>query len=371
MKTFFDKPFIQGQKLQNRFLVAPMTRVSATAHGIPTVEMQKYYTAFAKGGFAGIITEGIYTDDLYSRGYFNQPGLTNNEQVSAWQKIVSSVHQYPTMFIAQLMHAGAISQFFVRTKAPSRIIPNGEKMASYGGGAGPFPIPDELTKSDIDKVIDGFVNSAEKAYEAGFNGIELHAANGYLLDQFITPYLNHRTDKYGGSIENRLRIIFQIITAVRARVPESFIVGLRISEGKVNNLTYRWENGANTARAILNHIREWDISYLHVAAEHFGWENECQYEDGSSLTGLAREILTCPVIANGKLHNLKLSQFLLNESLADFFAIGKFALSNPDFPKKVFLGKDLTPFDQGILIDNPSLLSDSKRACYLDIIGEE
>ena len=370
MKTFFDTTFIQGKKLQNRFLVAPMTRVSATPHGIPTVEMQQYYTSFARGGFAGIITEGIYTDDFYSKAYPNQPGLTNNEQLSSWQDIVSSVHQYPTVFIAQLMHAGAISQYSARTKAPSRIIPCGQKMAAYGGGSGQFPVPGELTITEIDNVIEGFVDSAERAYEAGFDGIELHAANGYVLDQFITPYQNLRTDRYGGSVENRLRVIAHIVTEIRTRMPESFIVGLRISEGKVNNLNYRWPGGTTMARAILQQVREWNISYLHVAAEHFGWEHECRYEDGSSLTGLAKEILSCPVIANGQLHNLNLSQLMLDESLTDYFAIGKYALSNPDLPRKVFLGKELTPFDNAMLKDNPSLLSDSKRACYFEMMGK-
>lgn len=365
MKTFFDATFINGRKFGNRFLVAPMTRVSANPDGVPTSEMLNYYTAFAQGGFAGIITEGIYTDVLYSKAYYNQPGLASHEQMLAWQEITRSAHQYPSIFIAQLMHAGAISQFYNKTKAPSRVIPKGEKMADYGGGAGTFPIPEELTKRDIENVIEGFANSAEMAYKAGFDGIELHAANGYLLDQFITPYLNLRTDKYGESIENRLRIIFEILTAIKRKVPEGFILGLRISEGKVNNLSYRWENGAEMARAILNHIRGWGISYLHVAAEHFGWENECQYEDDTSLTGLAREILTCPVIANGKLHDLNLAQSLLDQNLADYFAIGKFALSNPDFPQKLLSGQELTPFDPNTLRRNPSLLSDSKRTEFL------
>src|SRR5690606_18099299 len=121
---------------------------------------------------------------LYSKAYYNQPGLTSHGQMTAWNKITSSVHQYPTIFIAQLMHAGAISQCSARTKAPSRVIPKGEKMANYGGGPGAFPIPEELLKHDIDNLVEGFANSAGNAYEAGFDGIELHAANGYLLDQF-------------------------------------------------------------------------------------------------------------------------------------------------------------------------------------------
>lgn len=108
------------------------------------------------------------------------------------------------------------------------------------------------------------------------------------------------------------------------------------------------------------------IDYLHVAAEHNGWEHEVRYNDGSSLTGLAKKILDCPVIANGKLHDLKLARKLLNTDQADFFAIGKLALSNPDFVNKIVNDESLTPFDPKNLHSNPSLFSDIKRKKYLD-----
>lgn len=356
MKTFFDITTINQTVINNRFFVAPMSRVSADLNGVPSPEMCSYYTSFAEGGFGAIITEGLYTDEFYSRSYPNQPGIINKQQTNAWRDITDRIHQYATVIIAQLMHSGSISQALKTTKAPSRIIPLGEGLAGYGN-TGAFPVPDEMTVEDIRMAVDGFVNAGMNAVAAGFDGIELHAANGYLLDQFITPYLNLRNDHYGGTVKNRLRIIKEIVEGIRDKVPAGFIIGLRISEGKVNNLTYRWEGGSKAARAIMEEIKVIAPDYLHIAAEHFGWQGECIYDDGTTLTGLAKEILSCPVVANGKLHDLALAQQLLNTNQADFLSIGKYALSNPDFVKKAAAGKALIPFDSKIIHPNPSLFS--------------
>jgi 2,4-dienoyl-CoA reductase-like NADH-dependent reductase (Old Yellow Enzyme family) len=366
MKTFFDKVSLKNKTVQNRFMVAPMTRVSADPKGIPTAEMTDYYTAFAAGGFGTIITEGIYTDDAFSKSYPNQPGLVNADQVKGWKTITEKAAGFGSLMIAQLMHAGSISQSLAQTKAPSVIIPLGHKLPHYGGGSGAFPVPESMDKNDIETVIDGFVNAALHAEKAGFGGIEMHAANGYLLDQFITPYLNLRTDEYGGNITNRLRIISQITEKLKKEIPENFIIGLRISEGKVNHLKYRWEGGSETARAILAEISHIPIDYLHVAAEHQGWLDETRYADGSSLSGLAKEMLDVPVIANGKLEDLALAQHLLDTDQADFLAIGKAALANPDFVKRVRNHEALVPFDPRTLFPNPSLFSDEKHKKYLD-----
>lgn len=365
MRSLLDKAYMKGNTLRNRFFVAPMTRVSADLEGNPGIEMLDYYKAFAEGGFGGIITEGIYTDDLFSKAYPTQPGLVNPEQMEAWSDITGAVRENDGFIIAQLMHAGGISQMLSETRAPSKIQPKGKKLASYGGGPGPFPVPEELSTGEIGAIVQGFVNAAKNAVLAGFNGIELHAANGYLLDQFITPYTNQRKDNYGGSVSNRLRIVSEIAQRIHEVVPENFVIGLRISEGKVNDLAYRWEGGSQMAHIILKEIKNFPVDYLHVAAEHAGWLAECRYEDGSSLTGLASEILEIPVIGNGKLHDTVLAQELLDSNQADFFAIGKMALSNPDFVERIQTGQDLKGFDMDSLYPNPSLLSDKTYRKYL------
>ena len=178
--------------MNNRFIVAPMTRITATDDSSATTTMRDYYERFAKGGFGAVITEGIYTDELYSQGYLNQPGLTNNNHVETWKNVVSAVHEHDTAIIAQLMHAGGQSQgnaYTDETVAPSAIPPKGEQLGFYGG-SGTFDVPRALTLDEIEEVRHSFVQAARLAKEAGFDGVEIHGANGYLLDQFLTDYLN-------------------------------------------------------------------------------------------------------------------------------------------------------------------------------------
>jgi 2,4-dienoyl-CoA reductase-like NADH-dependent reductase (Old Yellow Enzyme family) len=337
--------FILGNHLlKNRFVVAPMSRVSATSEGIPTDNMKRYYTAFALGGFSMIITEGLYTDLLYSQAYPNQPGMVTRRQLDAWKSITSSVHRHNVTFIAQLMHAGGISQYLPVTKAPSALQPLGRRMAEYGGGDGIFHLPQEMTDTDIRETIGGFVQSARNAYRAGFNGVEIHAANGYLLDQFLTPYINLRKDRWGGTLQNRFRIIKEIITSIRKEVPEGFIIGLRLSEGKVNHLSYRFPAGAVDAKAILEEVNTVKPDYVHIAAETGNWQRDCTYPDGSSYSGLARQITGVPVIANGGLHQLDIGKKVLLGNHADLLALGSAALADHAWPDKIARGIVPIPF---------------------------
>lgn len=176
---------------------------------------------------------------MYSQAYALQPGLVTPEQVNGWRRVTDAVHTNGGLIIAQLMHAGALSQHLARTIAPSVVQPTGVMMSEYGG-EGPFPLPAEMTREDIRVLTDGFAQAAIYAQQAGFDGVEVHAANGYLLDQLLTPHLNLRTDEYGGAMANRFRVIGDIIRGIQREAPAGFIIGLRLSEGKVNELSYRW-----------------------------------------------------------------------------------------------------------------------------------
>lgn len=341
--------------LRNRFAVAPMSRVSAGFDGVPTANMQTYYEAFALGGFGMIITEGIYTDDIAAQAYPQQPGLVTMAQQQGWKQVTARVKQHGAVFIAQLMHAGAISQHLPNTWAPSAVQPLGKKMQEYGGGDGPFPLPHAMTADEIATVKQGFVEAALHAHAAGFDGVELHAANGYLLDQFMTDYTNLRTDLYGGSIPNRFRILKEIIEAIRAAVPVSFVIGLRLSEGKVNSLHYRWPDGAATAKEVLKEVAAAKPDYVHIAAETGNWAAEATYADGSSYTGLAKQITGVPVIANGGLHQSALAKQVLEEGHADLLAIGKAAMANPDWPLRIQRGESTIPFHPRMIKPNANI----------------
>lgn len=343
------KPIKLWQKnLRNRTAVAPMSRVSSGEEGFATDEMADYYSSFARGGFSFIITEGLFIDEYASQSYKFQPGIATEQQLLSWKKTTQAVHQHDALIIAQLMHGGALSQLLENTLAPSSIQPKGNKLESYGG-SGAFPLPKEMTLGDILKIKNGFVTSAMNAHRAGFDGIEIHGANGYLLDQFITPELNLRKDQYGGNLENRYRIIAEIITEIKNVVPENFIIGLRISEGKVNDLTYRWKKGIETAKELAKEIKKSEPDYIHVAVQTGDWERDSFYENQVSLASVMRSQTQIPVIANGGFHDLTKVKKALKENHADLFAIGKVALADPEWPLKTLNNIPSMPFHKDML----------------------
>lgn len=339
----FETFQLNKRPVKNRTVVAPMSRVSTALDGIPTPAMHDYYEKFARGGFGIIITEGLYTDTIASQSYPNQPGIVTPEQVASWGALTTKIKSHGTLFIAQLMHGGGISQHLQNTLAPSAIQPLGKKMGAYGGGDGPFPLPAEMSVQDIKDIVATHAASAKRAMQAGFDGIEIHAANGYLLDQFLTEYTNQRQDAYG---INKFRIIAEIIAAIKEVVPEDFIIGLRLSEGKVNNFTYRFPGGAVNAKAILEEVKIADPSYVHISGEGGSWAGTGFYETGESFTGLAKQIVQKPVIANGGLQEVAIAKRVLEEGHADFIALAKGALANPDWPQRVYKGEVLNAFER-------------------------
>ncbi len=197
-----------------------MTRVSATADGAATQIMERYYERFAKGGFGLLITEGLYTDTAFSQGYLHQPGLSDDALALSWKPIVESVHSNGARIFAQVMHAGAISQgnrFRANAVGPSAIKPKGEQMAFYYG-KDDYATPAEITDGQIADAIDAFGSAAARAVSVGFDGIEIHGANGYLLDQFLTDTTNKRKDRRGGGPRERMALIVAVVEAVRAKV---------------------------------------------------------------------------------------------------------------------------------------------------------
>lgn len=358
-KSIFDHTNIREKALRNRLVVAPMTRWSADEHGVPTSEMADYYESFSRGGFGMIITEGTYTDALFSQSDLRQPGMVTSGQMEGWKRIVRRVHAHGALVVSQLMHAGALRQMTDRTIGPSAVRPVGARTPEHGGRTGPFPVPAAMSAEDMADIQAGYVRAAHLALEADFDGIEIHAANGYLFDQFTTPHTNLRTDTYGGSTRNRLRFLMEVYQAVRSKMPAGFITGIRISESKVNDLTYRWPGGSETARSIFSILAEIDPDYVHIAAEGGRWDREALYPDGLSSTGIAKSLLKSPVIANGGMHDVTLAERLLNSAQADLVSIGRAAIVNPDWPQKIAAAKPVIPFFKALI--NPSITLDHAR----------
>lgn len=242
-------------KLKNRFALAPMTRVSATEQGCATQAMARYYERFAKGGFGLIITEGSYTDRSFSQGYPFQPGLIDDEQALAWRATTDAVHRHGGAVIAQIMHAGALSQanrFVNKAAGPSAIRPKGEQMAFYYG-EGRYRVPRAMSDKDIAEAIDGFARATRRAVgAAGFDGVEIHGANGYLLDQFLTDYTNQRTDQWGGNVYQRLRLTLDVIAEVKKAAGQA-PVGVRVSQGRSTIFSTNGREANATQRSFLAH----------------------------------------------------------------------------------------------------------------------
>lgn len=348
---------LAGAKLANRLAVAPMTRVSAGEDGTPTEAMNRYYSAFAEGGFGLVITEGTYTDTQYSQGYFFQPGIVSEKHVEAWRPIAESIHAGGARAVMQLMHAGALSQgnrYRTDTAGPSAVRPKGQMMPEYGG-SGPWPTPRAMSDDDIETAVQGFAAAAVNARRAGFDGVEVHAANGYLLDQFLTDYTNLRDDSYGGPVSHRIRLTAQVVERIRALVPdEGFVLGVRLSQTKVNDFQYRWA-GAGDARVVFTSLADVGADYLHIASEGRDWIETARLDDGDTITALAKKVTGLPVIANGGMHDLDQAAQLLEGGHADVLSLGRGALANPDLPNKVAGGHELETFDHAMLQPRASL----------------
>lgn len=231
----FDGYKLGDLDLENRIVMAPMTRCRATADHVPTDLMAAYYAQRAKAGL--IITEGV-SPSINGTGYARIPGLYNEEQVKAWQRVTAAVHAAGGRIFAQLMHTGRTSHPLnmpagARILAPSAVRLSGT-MWTDTEGLQPYPEPAAMTEADIEQALEEFAESSANADRAGFDGVELHAANGYLIDQFLNTATNRRTDQWGGSVANRIRFAVEVARRVAARIGATR-VGIRLSPYGVFN----------------------------------------------------------------------------------------------------------------------------------------
>jgi 2,4-dienoyl-CoA reductase-like NADH-dependent reductase (Old Yellow Enzyme family) len=346
IEILFDETELNDLTLDNRMGLAPMTRISAIADGRATAEMASYYRKFADGGFSVLITEGIYTDTAYSQGYENQPGLVTQEHVESWRDVTSAVHDAGTPMVAQLMHAGAQTQRNPHvedgeTLAPSPVKPSGE-MSDLYGGSGEFPTPQEATADELADAREGFVAAAENARDAGFDGVEVHAANGYLLNEFLAADHNEREDEYGGSVEAQARYPAEVVKAVDDATPDEFVVGVRVSQTMVSDSEYRWPEGEDAAETYFGAFSDAGADYIHVTEPDI---TEPAFDDnGPTLAEAAVEYADTTVIANGGLDDPEAAAQVV-EAGADLVTLATGALANHDWPRRVQEGEPLDDLD--------------------------
>jgi 2,4-dienoyl-CoA reductase-like NADH-dependent reductase (Old Yellow Enzyme family) len=336
--------------LANRAVVAPMTRLSATAEGEVTPQMRRYYEQFARGGWGLVETEATYIDEEHSQCRANQPGLATARQRDAWRTIVDAVHDHGAPFFVQLQHAGALADARNRAGAvaPSAVEPRSKTR---------LPIPRSLTHEGIARIHDHFARAAELAVEAGFDGVELHGANGYLVDQFLTDYTNRRTDDYGGAVANRIRFAVEAVRAIRRVVPPAFPVGVRVSQHKTADPDYTWPGGEADAVTIFAALAEAGATFLHCGGQNAPSRARMS---GAILSGLARRITGVPVMANGGLHQPERARALVASGDADLVSLARGALANTDWPRRVLAGLPLSDFDRAMI--RPAATLDNAEA---------
>lgn len=340
MTTTLFTPITLGKlQLKNRIVMAPLTRCRATGN-VPNALMKEYYRLRAGSGL--IITEGT-SPSANGLGYARQPGLFNDEQVKGWREVTDGVHQAGGKMFIQLMHTGRVShpanmQPNTRILAPSALAAPGE-MWTDASGMQPYPVPAEMSEADIAQAIAEYAASAKHAIEAGFDGIELHGANGYLIDQFLNAATNKRADRWGGSIENRIRFAVEVAKAAAAAIGAERI-GMRISPYGVFNGTAADAEMDAMYELLMTRLNEIGLVYIHVV-DHSSMGAP---EVSPALKAKIRATFKGRYILSGG-YDLARANSDLEASRGDLVAFGRPFISNPDLVEKLKHGTPLTEPD--------------------------
>ncbi|MEG4455285.1 alkene reductase [Microcoleus sp. N9_A1] len=344
MTTQTTSPLLLGTfkigdlSLKNRVVMAPLTRARAGEARMPNALMAEYYTQRASAGL--IITEATVVS-TQANGWLNTPGIYSDEQGEAWKQIVTAVHAHETPIFMQLWHCGRASHssFHQNNQLPvaaSAIKINGEGIHTPLGKQ-PYETPRALETDEISLVVEDYRKAAQRAKMAGFDGVEIHAANGYLIDTFLQTKTNHRNDSYGGTVENRYRFLKEIVEAIITVFPANR-VGVRLSPNGVYN-----DMGSPTYREdflyFARQLNAYDLAYLHlVDGLAFGF-----HELGTPMMiGEFRDVFTGPLVGNCG-YTQEQAETALSSKVADLIAFGRNFISNPDLVERFTNGWPLNP----------------------------
>lgn len=324
-------------KLDNRVVLAPMTRARAGIERMSNDLMAEYYSQRSGAGL--LITEATVVSKQ-GIGWSNSPGIYSDEQGEAWKKVTAAVHDKGSKIFLQLWHCGRASHSAFHdgepAVAPSAIKLNGEYVHTPQGKKD-YETPRELGTHEISGIVEDYKQAAHRAKEAGFDGIEIHSANGYLLDQFLQSKTNKRTDQYGGSLENRSRILQEIVNAVTEIWPANR-VGVRLSpNGNFNDMGS--EDYRETFTYVASQLDKFGLAYLHVMdGLAFGF-----HELGEPMTLQDfRKIFSGPLMGNCG-YTQETAEIAVKGQSADLIAFGRPFISNPDLVDRFRNGWPLAP----------------------------
>jgi N-ethylmaleimide reductase len=334
-------------ELKNRVIMAPLTRMRAIAGDVSNPLAKIYYAQRAGAGL--IITEATQISPI-GKGYPGTPGIYSPEQTQAWKEIVEAVHANGGKIVAQLWHVGRISHSSLHPEqglpeAPSAIAPAGKTLTATWQME-PYETPRAMTAQDISQLKKDYQLAARNAKAAGFDGVEIHAANGYLLDQFLQDKSNHRTDNYGGSIENRIRLLSEVIEIVSTEFPCDRI-GVRLSPyGSFNDM-----GDSDTAalfNAAIQKLNDYGLSYLHMIEPRSttAGGNDKVDENAPDTAALFRKAFKGAFISAGG-YTQESGEHAVVSGAADAIAYGRLYISNPDLAERFATNAALAPYDRG------------------------
>jgi N-ethylmaleimide reductase len=336
--SLFSPIKIGKYTLANRIIMAPLTRCRSVELNCANELMAEYYAQRATAGL--IISEASQISEL-GIGYPCTPGIHTQEQVQSWKKVTSAVHDKGGHIFLQLWHVGRISHSSFHNDilpvAPSAIAPAGEVYTFEGMKA--FETPHALTTDEIKRTIQDYMQGAKNAIEAGFDGVEIHAANGYLIDQFLRDGSNKRDDIYGGNIENRSRLLFEVVEAITNAIGADR-TGVRLSpSGTFNDMSD--SNPKEHFEYVCKKLSKYKLAYLHIVDALEGdirhGANVMQLSDlRSAYDGV---IITC----GG--YDKKRAETTIQNSMADAVAFGTLYISNPDLVERFKIDAPLNEAD--------------------------
>lgn len=334
------EPIQIGQwNLRNRIVMAPMTRSFADDQtGVVGPDIVEYYRKRAADGIGLIITEGI-NPSIRGKGTFGIPGLYTSEQIEAWKKVTDAVHQECGKIVAQLWHVGRLTHHELTGGYAPQSASSTKADGLVHRLRKRYDIAEEMSHTDIQRVIDEHAEAAQNALLAGFDGVEVHGAHGYLIDQFNSEVTNERTDRYGGTQPQRITFMKELLATVVKEVgPERTIV--RFSELKDDIPEFKWEDPERTIQIFIDLFKEIGLSILHPSTNHF---TEIM-SNGETFHQLVRKYWDGIIIGVGSL-DINVASDAIDSGTIDLAAFGRPLIANPDFVQRVKHGKKLIPYD--------------------------
>ena len=335
----FDPYKLGAVTLTNRAVMAPLTRNRAVAGFVPNPLAIEYYGQRASAGL--LVTEASQVSQQ-GQGYQDTPGIYTKEQVAGWRKVTDRVHERGGHIYIQLWHVGRVSHTALQANDGAQVAPSAVRAKGktfVGGTFVDVSEPRALDLGEIPGIIDNFKRASANALAAGFDGVEIHGANGYLLDQFAKDGANKRTDAYGGSIENRARLMLEVSKAVASEAGADR-TGIRISPVTPAN-DVSDSNPQPLFDHIVDQLNALKLVYIHVIEGATGGPRDIAPFDHDSL----RKRFNGTYIANNG-YDFKLATEVLDKNKADLIAFGKLFISNPDLVERLKLGAALNDFDK-------------------------